>query len=213
MKFTDKQFFDWEIEHGLYPGGSNKGFYEVHEKLAQFITGFQSGDVRTHLDFGGGNSPLTKILQDNGIDADYIDGNIYSCDLQRKYGTKNVICENILDTYTIGRCQDDDDLTEGMVSYDFITSIEVFEHIEHEKLMPTINQLSKYCEYFLFSSTPHKDTPEFDEQWGHVNIKQVDEWIQIFESNGFKLLKEETEYLQKNCIPTTWTLMFKSLKR
>jgi len=50
MRFTDKEFFDWEIEHGLYPGGHNKGFYEVHNKLAQFILQFHAGYIDTHLD-------------------------------------------------------------------------------------------------------------------------------------------------------------------
>jgi cyclopropane fatty-acyl-phospholipid synthase-like methyltransferase len=96
--------------------------------------------------------------------------------------------------------------------YDMITSIEVFEHIPDEKLMPFIKELPHHCEYFLFSSTPYPNTPEFDEQWGHCNLKQTDEWIRIFTEAGFELLKEETKYLQKNEIPTKWTLMFKSIK-
>lgn len=198
MKFSDKEFFDWEIAHGLYPGGHNKGFYEVHKKLAQFITGFQSGAVKTHLDLGGGNSPLTKILQDNGIIAQLMELNPYSVKFQEDYGTKEVFhCDFTKIDFADSK-------------YDFITSIEVFEHISDENLLPFINKLSNHCEYFLFSSTPHKDTPEFDEQWGHVNIKSEFEWITLFERNGFTWLNKETEYLQQNCIPTTWTLMFKS---
>lgn len=201
MRFTDKQFFDWEIEHGLYPGGSNKGFYEVHKKLAEFINGyFNTNAPRTHLDLGGGNSPLTKILQDLEWDAVLIEQNKYSIDLQKNNG---VFSKNIFN----------DDFTKmELTPFVFVTSIEVFEHIEDDNLLPFIAKLSTYCEYFIFSSTPHKDTPEFDEQWGHVNIKPTDEWIRIFTEAGFELLKEETEYLQKNCIPTTWVLMFKSLK-
>jgi hypothetical protein len=199
MRFTDKEFFDWEIEHGLYPGGSNKGFYEVHEKLAKFILEFHAGYIDTHLDLGGGNSPLTYILQEYGIEATLCELNQYSIDLQEKYGVKRWIKE---------------DFTQAKFTfeqkYDFITSIEVFEHIEDEKLLPFIADLANQCKYFLFSSTPHKDTPEFDEQWGHVNIKLTIEWINLFEKNGFELMKKETEYLQNNCIPTTWTLMFKS---
>lgn len=201
MKFTDKQFFDWEIEHGLYPGGSNKGFYEVHNKLAQFIINFHAGYIDTHLDLGGGNSPLTKILQDNGIEAVLCEQNQYSIDLQIKNGVERWSKEDFTGFAVI-----------FFQKYDLITSIEVFEHIEDARLLPFIVKLPTYCEYFLFSSTPHKDTPEFDEQWGHVNIKPTEEWIRIFTESGFKLMKEETEYLQKNCIPTTWTLMFKSLK-
>lgn len=198
MRFTDKEFFDWEIEHGLYPGGHNKGFYEVHEKLAQFILNFHAGYVDTHLDLGGGNSPLTKILQDNGLKAQLMEDNKYSIDLQINYGVKETFwCD-----FTKMDFKDS--------KYDFISSIEVFEHIEDAKLLPFIKELPFHCEYFLFSSTPNKDTPEFDEQWGHVNIKPTDEWVKLFEANGFELLKEETKYLQDNCIPTTWTLMFKS---
>jgi len=200
MRFTDKQFFDWEVEHGLYPGGSNKGFYEVHDKLAKFILQFHAGYVDSHLDLGGGNSPLTKILQDNGIKAQLMEDNKYSIDLQVNYGVKETFwCD-----FTKMDFEDS--------KYDFITSIEVFEHIEDLILIPFIKKLWIHCEYFLFSSTPNKDTPEFDEQWGHVNIKSTDEWIRIFTEAGFELMKEETDYLQKNCIPTTWTLMFKSLK-
>jgi predicted TPR repeat methyltransferase len=211
MRFTDKEFFDWEIEHGLYPGGHNKGFYDVHHKLAMFILQFHAGYIDSHLDLGGGNSPLTKILQDHGVKADYVDTNNYSIELQKKLGTKRLITHDVLSIFS-GKCQDDDDLTNGIKDYDIVTCIEVLEHIEHEKVLKFIKDLKLHCEYFLFSSTPHKDTPEFDEQWGHVNIKPTDEWIRIFTESGFELLKKETEYLQKNCIPTTWTLMFKSLK-
>lgn len=199
MRFTDKEFFDWEMEHGLYPGGHNKGFYEVHNKLAQFIINFHAGYVDSHLDLGGGNSPLTKILQDNGIDATLCELNPYSIELQENYGVKKWIKEDFTQAeFTFKR------------KYDFITSIEVFEHIEDGKLLPFISTLAKHCEYFLFSSTPNKDTPEFDEQWGHVNIKQTFEWIKLFEDNDFEWMPQETAYLQRNCIPTTWTLMFKS---
>jgi hypothetical protein len=197
MRFTDKQFFDWEIEHGLYPGGSNKGFYDVHEKLAKFILTFKP---KTHLDLGAGNSPLTKILQDSEVQAVLIEQNKYSIELQKEIG---VFSKNIFN---------DDFTSMEFVPFDFVTSIEVFEHIPDKQLLPFIDYLPLFCKHFLFSSTPHKDTPEFDEQWGHINLKQTDEWIRIFTEAGFELLKEETEYLQKNCIPTTWTLMFKSLK-
>lgn len=198
MKFSDKEFFDWEIEHGLYPGGHNKGFYEVHSKLAQYIINFHAGYVDTHLDLGAGNSPLTKILQDNGVRAQLMEDNKYSIELQKELGVKETFwCDFTKIDFADSK-------------YDFITSIEVFEHISDENLLPFINKLANHCEYFLFSSTPHKDTPEFDEQWGHVNIKSEFEWITLFERNGFTWLNKETEYLQQNCIPTTWTLMFKS---
>lgn len=198
MRFTDREFFDLEIEHGFYPGGSTD-FYEVHEKLAKFIIQHKP---KIHADLGGGNSPLTKILQDNGIEADLFEKNPYSCNLQKIYGVNFVVQVDFIEKLN--------EWCKVSFPYDSITAIEVFEHIEDEKLLPFVSELANSCKYFIFSSTPNKDTPEFDEQWGHINIKSTNEWVRIFESNDFELLKEETKYLQKNCIPTTWTLMFKS---
>lgn len=194
-RFSDKQFFNWEIQHGLYPSGHNKGFYDVHKKLADFILKHKPNN---HLDLGGGNSPLCKILQDNGVTSSLIELNPYSVKLQNEYGTKNV--------YELDFC------ANGLTGkYDVITSIEVFEHIEDSKLLPFIADLANHCEYFIFSSTPKKNHA-FDEEWGHVNIKSRFEWVEIFEKNGFKCMFNESDYLQANCIPTTWALMFKSLK-
>lgn len=191
MKFSDKEFFDFEIQNGFHPGNAN--FYAVHKAVADYILKY---NPKSHLDLGGGNSPITKILQDKGITTLLIERNLYSIELQKKLGVKNI---------------QDVDLTDvELPHFDFVTSIEVFEHIPDDALLPFIAYMPHICDYFLFSSTPNPNTPEFDIQWGHCNLKQTDEWVRLFEKNGFELMKEETEYLQKNCIPTTWTLMFKS---
>lgn len=192
-KFTDKEFFDFEMKQGFHPGNAN--FYAVHKRVTDFILKFKP---ESHLDLGGGNSPITKILQDVGIEAYLIEQNPYSIELQKTLGTENI---------------KDVDLTDiELHHFDFITSIEVFEHIPDSALLDFIEYLPHICNYFLFSSTPHPNTPEFDIQWGHCNLKQTDEWIRLFAEAGFELMKEETEYLQNNVIPTEWTLMFKSLK-
>ncbi len=51
-----------------------------------------------------------------------------------------------------------------------------------EKLIPFLTNLK--CKYFHFSSTPHKT--DFDEKWGHINIKSEEEWVALFEKCGFK---------------------------
>lgn len=195
MKFTDKEFFDFEMANNLRP--DNENFYAVHKKVADFVMLFYPSN---HLDLGGGNSPLTKILQDYGVDAEIVEKNPYSIDLQKNIGTKP------------GSIWNEDFTTMEFYPFDFVTSIEVFEHIPDEILQPFIEYLPYFAKMFLFSSTPHPNTPEFDEQWGHCNLKQTDEWVKIFEAAGFELMKEQTNHLQKNCIPTTWTLLFKSLK-
>ena len=49
--------------------------------------------------------------------------------------------------------------------------------------------------YVLFSSTSVKT--EWDFAWGHINVKEQDEWVNMFNGFGYKLLKEmkyPTEY-------------------
>jgi 2-polyprenyl-3-methyl-5-hydroxy-6-metoxy-1,4-benzoquinol methylase len=199
MRFTDKEFFDFEMANGLHPGNAN--FYAVHKKVADYILKYKPN---FHADLGAGNSPLCKILQDNGVESDLFESNPYSCELQKEYGVKYILDIDFIDELDING------IVRNSFPYDFITSIEVFEHIPDKKLLPFVSNLINCCKYFLFSSTPYPNTPEFDEQWGHVNLKQTEEWIRIFTEAGFELLKEETDYLQKNEIPTKWTLMFKS---
>jgi SpoU rRNA methylase family enzyme len=54
----------------------------------------------------------------------------------------------------------------------------------------------------LFSSTPH--TNENDAEWGHINIKQEEEWIAFWKVLGYKVL-------EKPSTPTTWTLMLEKI--
>ena len=87
--------------------------------------------------------------------------------------------------------------------YDAIYSTEVFEHIFDQDLKLILSELSKACtKYFYFTSTPNRTTPEWDAEWGHINIKQKDEWIELFEKYGFDYLQDATDV-------TSWGLLFK----
>jgi hypothetical protein len=54
--------------------------------------------------------------------------------------------------------------------------------------------------YILFSSTS-ESKPEWDELWGHINIKSQNEWVDLFFDFGYKLIKD----LQ---LPTPYTKLF-----
>lgn len=88
----------------------------------------------------------------------------------------------------------------GMPPADLYIAIEVFEHIPDGAIERILKWVK--CEYFLFSSTPH--TADNDEEWGHINIKQEDEWLDLFNRYGYKLHHKMTA-------PTKWTLLFKSI--
>ena len=88
-------------------------------------------------------------------------------------------------------------------SYDAIYSTEVFEHMtdaEIKKVMPVLYNACK--KYFYFTSTPHASAdPAFDIEWGHINIKQKDEWIALFKKHGFDYMRDATDVC-------SWGLLF-----
>lgn len=87
--------------------------------------------------------------------------------------------------------------------YDAIYSTEVFEHMVDGELNAVLPKLYKACnKYFYFTSTPHASAdPAFDIEWGHINLKQKDEWIALFKSHGFDCLQDANEV-------TSWGLLF-----
>ncbi len=84
-----------------------------------------------------------------------------------------------------------------------IYSTEVFEHMtdaELRKVMPVLYNACK--KYFYFTSTPHASAdPAFDIEWGHINIKQKDEWIALFKQHGFDFMQDATDVC-------SWGLLF-----
>ena len=88
-------------------------------------------------------------------------------------------------------------------SYDAIYSTEVFEHMTDAELKKVMPILYKACnKYFYFTSTPHASVdPAWDIEWGHINIKQKDEWIALFKKHGFDYMRDANEV-------TSWGLLF-----
>ena len=89
-------------------------------------------------------------------------------------------------------------------SYDAIYSVEVFEHMTDKDISVVMPILYKACnKYFYFTSTPfYSADPAFDKEWGHINIKQKEEWIALFYHHGF-------EYLQDAKDVCSWGMIFK----
>ena len=88
-------------------------------------------------------------------------------------------------------------------SYDAIYSTEVFEHMTDQDINKVMPILYKACnKYFYFTSTPFTSTiPEWDIEWGHINIKQKDEWIALFKKHGFDYMRDATDVC-------SWGLLF-----
>ncbi len=87
--------------------------------------------------------------------------------------------------------------------YDAIYSTEVFEHMTDAELNKVMPVLYNACnKYFYFTSTPYASAdPAWDIEWGHINIKQKEEWIELFKKYGFDYLQDVTDV-------TSWGLLF-----
>jgi SAM-dependent methyltransferase len=183
MKFTEKQFFDYEIQNGLMP--DNPDYFRLHSFTADLIIQYKPKRV---LEIGPGMGTLLECLAKKGFYAAGIDSNRFHRDFFVKRNPQLADRYHLLDhKLDLGR-------------FDFVVSIEVFEHLPDALIHEYMKQLKP--RYFLFSSTPNQTTPEFDEQWGHINLKQESGWVQLFSEYGYELEKKLT-------LPTEWALLFK----
>jgi hypothetical protein len=176
MQATEKEFFDYEISIGVTP--ENPDYWELMNGTANIIKNYS----RNVIEIGAGMGTLGECLEHKGVDYYGIEPNRYHQAFAKNRGQ----LLHGIDNYP-NRC--------GM-----IVSIEVFEHLTDEQINDYLENID--ASYLLLSSTPYTTTSEFDAWWGHINIKQTDEWIEFMAEYGYTLYNRLT-------IPTDWTLLFK----
>jgi 2-polyprenyl-3-methyl-5-hydroxy-6-metoxy-1,4-benzoquinol methylase len=172
-RLTDKEFLETELNNQI-----------SYENLAFRALGIETANqvkdlgIKTVLDYGAGVGVYADGFHVAGFQV-----SVYEIfEAHRNYMKEKVPHINIVD---------------NPITTDLMLFIEVAEHMtdkELDKLFKTISP-----KYILFSST--SDTTPYDEQWGHINIKQQTEWITFFEKIGYTLLKDLS-------IPTSWTKLF-----
>jgi 2-polyprenyl-3-methyl-5-hydroxy-6-metoxy-1,4-benzoquinol methylase len=86
------------------------------------------------------------------------------------------------------------------VKADLMYFIEVAEHMTDQEIEKALKAIDP--KYILFSSTPNKT--DWDLDWGHINIKQEHEWVELFKALGYKVI-------DKPQTPTLWALMFQKI--
>ena len=138
--------------------------------------------ARNIVEIGAGLGTLGECLIAKGCDYYGIEPNKY----HREFAKDRGIELHELKDYP-SHCQ-------------MVVSIEVFEHLTDKQIDAYLKSIT--AKYFYFSSTPYTTTEEFDTWWGHINIKQVDEWIELFAKYGYVLDRKIT-------IPTDWSLIFR----
>lgn len=176
MRATDKEFFDHEINNGITP--DNPDYYNLMSATSNIIKNY----ARNIIEIGAGLGTLGECLIQHGSDYYGIEPNSF----HREFALSRGVELHDLNGYP-NHCQ-------------LIVSIEVFEHLTDEQIHDYLGSIE--ANYFLFSSTPHTTTEEFDTWWGHINLKSEEEWIAFFAQYGYSVYN-------KLSIPTEWSLLFK----
>ena len=183
----NKFFFDKSVELG-FTDRLYEPLVNLHMNGARLL---QSLGCESVFEFGSGLGFFLSACQRVGLDNHVgYDINPYERDFAI---SKGIIPMNYL-------------LAKGelilVAQYDAIYSTEVFEHMTDEEISEVMPILSQVCKkYFYFTSTPHATTPEWDSEWGHINLKTKEQWIALFDRFGFHFLCDAREV-------TEWGLLF-----
>jgi len=174
MLLTEQEFLEYELNHGI---GMHNDFFK---DLAQnTVAQIENLPVVSVLDYGAG----TGVYSDAYFKAGY---HIVAFEIfksHREYMKQNVAYVEIVDE---------------PITTDLLNFIETAEHMTDKELDYLFSKIEP--KYILFSSTSQR-VPGFDEQWGHCNIKEQDEWDSYFKTKGYNKLKDLS-------LPTTWSKLY-----
>lgn len=195
-QWNDKRFFEYGMIYGH--NQENPGYAKGHHSVADWL--IETLKPTSMIEFGCGPGAMLERFLVNNVESIGLEINPYSIDY---FKTRNpVFADRILDINFAVENLDDLQIEET----DLGISIEVFEHIvmPEEWWNKFINKLSTKIKHFYFSGTPDQSTVEFDQQWGHYNVRQKEAWIDLFERNGWKY----TGNPMKIC---SWDMLFTSV--
>ncbi len=177
MNISEDDFLKAEIE-SLNLTIDNVDFVALAQEVADYCKSFE---VKTVLDFGCGTGVYSEVLRQNGFDITAQD--IFKS--HRDYCKENYPKLKVL---------------QKPKQADLMLWIEVAEHMTDDEIGKALKAVNP--KYILFSSTP--ETTDFDADWGHINIKQQNEWVAMFNEFDYKLIDEPKT-------PTQWALTFQKI--
>jgi hypothetical protein len=176
-QISDKEFLEAELAMGI--SGDNPSFVGLCNATAQELMNYT--DIKSVLDYGAGTGVYANALHEKGFDVKIFEiFNAHREHIKSKYPHLEII--------------------DKPITTDCLLWIEVSEHMTDKEIDNLFKTISP--KYIYHSST--SETTEHDEQWGHINIKSQDDWIKLFESKGY-------EVIRRLDIPTAWSKIYKKI--
>jgi SAM-dependent methyltransferase len=173
--FTEREFYEISWIMGWHP--RNPEYRRLFARLADWIV----AELKPErvLEIGCGPGHLLHCISEHGIAACGVDANPYSQAFFKAYSPAHA------DRYHL------DLLFEGTyAAADTVLAIECFEHIPDDGLDNIMQRLRDEIRplRIVFSSTPHAESdPDWDLQWGHINIKTPALWQEFFGRYGYRI--------------------------
>jgi 2-polyprenyl-3-methyl-5-hydroxy-6-metoxy-1,4-benzoquinol methylase len=188
---SNKEFF--EVEHKEGQTQDNPDYLRLHYTLAEIMK--NRLDCKSVFEIGPGPGALMEGLSKLGIYVEGIDQNQYS---KEYFVGRN---QHLADKYHWLKLSGAAEVVKA-TNFDTVVSIETMEHIKNSDMEKIIFLLSQRCRWFWFSSTPKKT--DWDESWGHINIKYDHQWVWWFEKLGWK-------FVEWTKMPTEWSMLFETM--
>jgi hypothetical protein len=174
MLITEQEFLEYELNHGI--GMHNDLFKDLARNTVAQIEDLPFVSV---LDYGAGTGVYSDAYFKAGYDIKAFE--IFKS--HREYMAKETSYIEIVDE---------------PITTDLLNFIETAEHMTDKELDYLFSKIEP--KFILFSSTSQR-VPGFDEQWGHINIKEQHEWDNYFKTKGYSKIKDLS-------LPTTWSKLY-----
>jgi 2-polyprenyl-3-methyl-5-hydroxy-6-metoxy-1,4-benzoquinol methylase len=185
---TIEEFYNFEINMGVSLWNE-----DYRAKVSKIVDNLMKEFKPSNfIDVGAGCGIYVSEFLKRGVTAFAVEPNdLHKVDWDMEYpnNSENFVCADFLNV----------DFEDTVADLGFC--IEVMEHLPEEVIPTFIRKLSLTCKYLVFSSTPYADNPAFDVHWGHISLKPENQWIDLFEANGFV-------HLKKFPSPAPWGLLF-----
>lgn len=173
---TDKEFLESELSMGI--SLDNPAFMQLAKETIAQLNGYG----KSILDYGCGVGAYSKAAMEANLE-------IYAYEKFKAH--KEYLKQNLPELKVITKLK----------QIDILMFIETAEHMTDDEINKIFQQISP--KWILFSSTSQR-IPEWDEQWGHINIKEQNEWDDFFLNIGYRLHKRTN-------LPTEWSKMYEKV--